>query len=147
MRSRRHEIHMKLVKILNHNLNGVTYDSNIHNNVDSRLVFYDEQTEHPWVGVSIGSETREIEGGLALSRLGVSIRIYTKDESTNRRDSLSKFLEDITIILEKQLNLGLSFVIDTQINSIITDEGALSPLSVAEMNIVVIYDALTGLCK
>jgi len=146
MTSRRHEIHTTLVKLLNHNLNGVTYDSNIYSKVSPVVEFYDEVDQFPYVSVSIGSELRHPEGGITWSDLGVSIRVYTRSESTHRTDELSQFLEDISILLEKNLNLGLKYVMDITIQNIYTDEGSLAPMAVAEMLVVVKYDAISGLC-
>ena len=109
------------------------------------LKFWDEINEFPAVNVSAGPETRQYQGGGYKDRfMTVTIRCYVREE--NSQLALEALLEDIETVIE--LNSRLAYKDSqgatqyTQQMSVInldTDEGALDPLGVGELQIEVRY--------
>lgn len=121
------------------------YLSNVYNNVEPKLLFWDEIPEFPAIHLNAGSESREYQGGGLKDRyLAITIRIYVEEE--NATIALSNMIEDVETVLE--LNETLSYT-DKQgrpcrmrqisIIQIDTDEGVLEPLGVGEILIEVQY--------
>jgi hypothetical protein len=113
--------------------------------VSPRLKFWDEVEEFPSVHVNAGPETRLYQGGGYKDRfLTVTVRCYVKQDNANL--ALEALLEDIETVLEE--NSSLSYL-DSRgasqrthqitIVSIDTDEGALEPLGVGEIQLEVRY--------
>jgi len=121
--SRRMAIVQALVvklKLINGNF---PYRTNLYNNVEPKLLFWDEVQDFPAVHCSAGAETRQYQGG------GYKDRFMTLT-----------FFEDIETVLED--NSALSYtdqdgkaqsVQQLTIVSLDTDEGALEPLGVGEI--------------
>lgn len=138
----------KIVKALNDKLNdllnGVDYTSNIYSNSHTKVIFWDEVNQFPYVSVVAGSETVEyLPGNFKWGYLTISIRIFDKDEDV--QDNIEQYIEDIEAILDANNSL----VYDTDngdttelisVLSIDTDQGLMAPIGVAEINIQVQYD-------
>lgn len=145
--SRRSKIVKALVDVMNTNLNGTAYTSNIYNKAENRLRFWDEIQNYPYLSIVAGDEYREYKpGNFKWGFLSVVIRLYTKGEYPEVE--LEQFFEDIETILD--MNNDLEY--DTGVNltsisitSITTDEGVLKPIGVGEINLQVRYD-LQGPC-
>ncbi len=143
--TRRHQIIDALVTKLK-GINGLgAYLTDLSNNVEGRLLFWDEVDDFPAVHLNAGSETREYLGGGVKNRfLSVTVRCYVNSE--NATLALDQLLEDVETVLET--NSRVSYI-DAQgvtqytqqitIISIDTDEGVLEPLGVGEMLIEVRY--------
>jgi len=121
------------------------YLTDVNENVEPRLKFWDEIDEFPAVHLNAGSETREYQaGGFKDRYLTVTVRCYVNEEDAQR--SLNALMEDVETVLEE--NSFLEYV-DAQnqtyatqqitIVSIDTDEGVLEPLGIGEILIEVRY--------
>lgn len=146
--SRRHDIHMTYVKLLNNKLDGVDY-SNAYENVSPVIVFWDEISDYPWIGVSLGDELREYDtGGIKWGYLSMAVRVYTKEEEHG--DELNQFLEDIENIVESAQNIKYNdngdSIFETTVQSITTDQGVLAPTGVGEINFLIKYPLPSGIC-
>lgn len=120
--------------------------TDLQNNVEPRLKFWDEVVEFPAIHLNAGSETRQYQGGGYKDRfLAVILRCYVQDEE-DATEALNLLMEDIETVLEENSRLEYT---DSQNNtfnaqqitiiSINTDEGVLEPLAVGEINIEVRY--------
>ena len=121
------------------------YKSDLGNNVEPRMQFWDEIDQFPAVHMAAGSETREYYGGGNKWRfLNISLRVYVNSEDPV--DELDEILEDIETVLDANPDLTYdedygedSTVALITLVSIDTDEGALAPLGVGEMVLEVRY--------
>jgi hypothetical protein len=121
------------------------YLTNLFNNVQPRLKFWDEIEEFPAVHLNAGSETREYQGGGYKDRfMSVTLRCYVNSEDAV--EDLDKLLEDVEVVLEDNSRLqyidrkGVTqYTHQITIISIDTDEGVLEPYGVGEMTIEVRY--------
>jgi len=143
--SRRMNIIEALVKKLKDIDGSGAYLTDVNENVEPRLKFWDEIDEFPAVHLNAGSETREYQaGGFKDRYLTVTVRCYVNEEDAQR--SLNALMEDVETVLEE--NSFLEYV-DAQnqtyatqqitIVSIDTDEGVLEPLGIGEILIEVRY--------
>lgn len=122
------------------------YNSNVSNNVSSKLTFLDEIIQYPKVCVVTGAETREYQPNAFKWRfLQISIRAYVHNEN-DAQEELSLLFEDIERVIDENDTLMYDGTISPPlsttnmvIQSITTDEGALSPLAIGEMSIEVRY--------
>jgi hypothetical protein len=122
------------------------YNSNVSNNVSSKLTFLDEIEQYPKVCVVAGAETREYQPNAFKWRfLQISIRAYVHNEN-DAQEELSLLFEDIERVIDENDTLMYDGTISPPlsttnmvIQSITTDEGALSPLAIGEMSIEVRY--------
>lgn len=121
-------------------INGNTpYRTNLYNNVENRLLFWDEVQDFPAVHLSAGSETREYQGGGYKDRfLSLTIRVYVQEEDA--MSALEVLFEDIETVLEDNSRLlykdrdnNDQYTHQISILSISSDEGALEPLGVGEI--------------
>lgn len=142
--SARSKIVSALVNLLNNNLNGIDYTSNVHNNVENKLVFWDEINNFPYIGITAGAEAREyLPSNFKWGFLTISIKVMVKTSSAS--DVLEQYLEDIENLLDANNNLlydsdnGKTTEL-ISILSIDTDQGLLEPLGVGEMVIQIQYD-------
>ena len=121
------------------------YKSDLGNNVQPRMQFWDEIDQFPAVHMAAGSETREYYGGGNKWRfLTITVRIYVNSEDPV--DELEEILEDLETVLDNNPDLTYdedygedSTVALITLISIDTDEGALAPLGVGEMVLEVRY--------
>jgi hypothetical protein len=145
--SARSKIANKLVELLK-TINGTTgWESNLHNNVEKRLLFWDEIDDYPAVFVSTGTEVREYQpGGFKWGYLTITIRVYVRDEEPEAR--LEEIFEDIEKIVDDNGTLVYDTnetTEDIKILSITTDEGLLNPIGVGEITLQIMY-ALNSPC-
>ena len=137
--SRRMAIVQALVvklKLINGNF---PYRTNLYNNVEPKLLFWDEVQDFPAVHCSAGAETRQYQGGGYKDRfMTLKLRVYVQQEDAVL--GLEKLFEDIETVIED--NSALSYtdqdgtaqsVHQLTIVSLDTDEGALEPLGVGEI--------------
>tara|TARA_B110000967_G_C18742352_1_gene488410 strand:+ start:421 stop:873 length:453 start_codon:yes stop_codon:yes gene_type:complete len=119
--------------------------TDLYENVEPRLLFWDEVTDFPAVHINAGQETREYQGGGYRDRfLTLTIRCYVSEE--NAQDALSALLEDVETVLETNSALKYTDKLGVEhsthqisLLSIDTDEGVLEPLGVGEMQVEVRY--------
>jgi hypothetical protein len=121
------------------------YLTDVNENVEPRLKFWDEIEEFPAIHLNAGSETREYQAGGYKDRyLSVTVRCYVSQEDA--QEALNALMEDVETVLEQ--NSYLEYVdaqnktYNTQqitIVSIDTDEGVLEPLGIGEILIEVRY--------
>ena len=118
------------------------YLSNLYENVEGKLVFWDEVNDFPTVCVNSSDETREyLPGNFKWGYLTINIRVYVKHEDAKGR------LEDIFCDIETVLdaNNTLTFgddgdtCTDIRIISISDDEGLLNPLGIGEIILEIQY--------
>jgi hypothetical protein len=110
-----------------------------------KLVFWDEINEFPSINVSAGPETRQYQGGGYKDRLmSVTIRCYVNEEDPQL--ALEALLEDVETVIELNSRLAYTdslgatqYTQQMTVNSLDTDEGALAPLGVGELQIEVRY--------
>ena len=120
--------------------------TDLQNNVEPRLKFWDEVMQFPAVHLNAGTETREYQGGGFKNRfLIVTIRCYVQDEM-DATEALNLLMEDIETVIEENARLQYSDPQNNTFNtqqmtiiSITTDEGVLEPLGVGEITIEVRY--------
>ena len=121
------------------------YLTNLFNNVQPRLKFWDEIEEFPAVHLNAGSETRDYQGGGYKDRfMSIMLRCYVNSEDAV--EDLDKLLEDVEVVLKDNSRLAYvdrkgatQYTHQITIISIDTDEGVLEPYGVGEMTIEVRY--------
>ena len=127
-------------------INGIhPFQTDLENKVSSRLRFWDEISEFPYVCVTAGQETRVYQpGGYKERYMNVTIRCYVSEE--NAALSLEGLLEDIETVLEENSRLvykdrlgATQYTQQITIISIDTDEGVLEPLGVGELTCEIRY--------
>lgn len=119
--------------------------TNLDQNVETRLLFWDEVKEFPAINLNAGSETRDYQGGGYKDRyLTITVRCYVEDEDAPQ--ALDKLLEDVETVIENNSRLqfydkrgNVEYTQQISIVNIDTDEGVLSPLGVGEMLLEVRY--------
>jgi len=119
--------------------------TNVYENVEPRLLFWDEVTDFPAIHINAGQETREYQGGGYRDRfLALTIRCYVNEE--NAQDALSALIEDVETVLEANSALSYRDKLNVEhsthqisLLSIDTDEGVLEPLGVGELQVEVRY--------
>jgi hypothetical protein len=136
----------KIVNALVDKLKGIngtgTYKSNLYENIEPRLRFWDEVNDMPFVCVTAGDETREyLPSGFKWGYLNITIRIFV--DSEDPVEELENIFEDI----ENVLDGNNSLVYDTNksttqisIISITSDEGVMAPQGIGEMLVTIQYD-------
>tara|TARA_R110001592_G_scaffold240385_5_gene500441 strand:- start:647 stop:1099 length:453 start_codon:yes stop_codon:yes gene_type:complete len=127
-------------------INGLgSFLTDLANNVEPRLKFWDEVDDFPAIHCNAGTETREYHGGGVKTRfLTVTLRCYVKAEDST--DALDRLIEDVETVIEGNSRLSyvdnqgaLQFTQDITVRSIETDEGVLEPLGVGEILLEVRY--------
>jgi len=122
------------------------YNTNVFDNVDSKLKFLDEIQQFPKVCVVAGDETREyLPDGYKWRFLTLTIRAYVHNE-TDAQEELALLLEDIERLVDENDALVYDDSVDPNqsttsltIESIGTDEGVIAPLGIGEMVVEVRY--------
>jgi len=132
-----------LVTLLKTNLTGAPpYITNVYNNVENKIRFWDEVNDFPWISISAGSEQREyLPGDFKWGFLNITFRLYVKDEDSQSK--LEDLLSDIELLLDNNNNLSYDtnkIITDIRIVNITTDEGVLVPLGIGEILIQVRYE-------
>lgn len=145
--SKRSKIVNTLVALINTNLDGTIYPSNIYGTAENKLKFWDEIGSYPYLSLVAGDEYREYQpGNFKWAFLNCTIRVYTKGEEPEVE--LEQFFEDLETLLD--LNNNIEYDVGEELTSITltsitTDEGVLKPIGVGEINIQVRYP-LVGNC-
>ena len=122
------------------------YNTNVFDNVDSKLKFLDEIQQFPKVCVVAGDETRQyLPDGYKWRFLTLTIRAYVHNE-TDAQEELALLLEDIERLVDENDALVYDDSVDPNqsttsitIESIGTDEGVIAPLGIGEMVVEVRY--------
>lgn len=120
--------------------------SDLSNNVETRLKFWDEVQDFPAIHLNAGPESRTYQAGGYKDRfLSITLRCYVSDEE-DATEALNVLMEDVETVLEENSRLlyydAMNNEYHTQqitIVSIVTDEGVLDPLGVGEIEIEVRY--------
>lgn len=120
--------------------------SDLSNNVETRLKFWDEVQDFPAIHLNAGPESRTYQAGGYKDRfLSITLRCYVSDEE-DATEALNVLMEDVETVLEDNSRLlyydAMNNEYHTQqitIISITTDEGVLDPLGVGELEIEVRY--------
>jgi len=120
--------------------------TDVANNVETRLKFWDEVQDFPAIHLNAGSETRDYQAGGYKDRyLNVTIRCYVSDD-TDATEALNLLMEDVETVIEDNSRLRYFDAMNNEYNaqqitviSIVTDEGVLDPLGVGEIEIEVRY--------
>lgn len=123
-------------------INGVTpYKSNLYGkNVISKLKFWDELNDFPYICVVAGSETREyLPSGFKWGYLTIALKLYVYGE--NSHELLENIISDVENVIDTNETLVYDSGSTTEIliNSIVTDEGLLTPYGVGEVTLTVRY--------
>lgn len=118
------------------------YNTNLYENVEKRFIFPDEDPEVPIITLSAGRENLQYQpGGFQDRYLDVSVRAYISSEDDSIQ-ATEDIIKDIETVVDKYATLALSdgtTTRDIRISSIDTDQGVLSPLGIAEIQLVIEY--------
>ena len=140
----------KIAVALTNKLKGIDgnhpFNSNVFENVKSKMVFLDEIEQYPKVCVVAGDETREYQPGNFKWRfLTLTIRAYVKNED-DAQEELALLFEDIESILDDNDAMVYDDSVDPSLQttsmtltSLSTDEGVVEPLGIGEIVITVRY--------
>lgn len=143
--TRRNSIVLALVQALKQISHQNGFLTDLGRNVQARLVFWDQINQFPALNLTSGQQTIEYQGGGFKDRyLSILIRCYVNQQDSVL--SLQKLLEDVQNIIDKNGRLAYitssgktQYTRDIEINSIDTDQGALSPLGAGEVILRVKY--------
>lgn len=143
--SARSKIQKALKNALIECLNGVSpYSINIYGNVDTRLRFWDEVNDFPFICITVGDESREyLPGNFKWGRIIYVFKIYVNSE--NPEEDLEAVMADVERAIDSNIRLSYdqfdpsARTEDIRILSIVTDEGSLAPFGVGEITIEVLY--------
>ena len=121
------------------------YRTNLFNNVEPKLKFWDEVNDFPFVCISAGGEVREyLPGDFKWGYLNVAIKVYVRDE-----DDPVSALESVFYDIEKVIDANNELEYEPnkateeiRILSIESDEGLLAPLGIGEITIQIRYEVL-----
>lgn len=119
------------------------YKTNLYNNANAKLKFWDEVNDFPCVFTTPGSEQREyLPAAFTWGYLNLAVKVYCKGEDS--QEQLEVLLEDLETCIDTNRVLIYDTVnnyetTEIQIQSIVTDEGLLAPYAVGEINLQVRY--------
>lgn len=140
--SKRLDIVKAINNLVNTNLEGILFTSNIYGTSETKLRFFDEVGNFPYLSITTGDTIIEYQpGSMKWNYLTVMIRCYTNGEDSI--EELEQFFEDIETLLDQNNNLEYQTnenITSISVISITTSEGVMSPLEVGEMGVVVRYD-------
>ena len=122
------------------------FNSNVFENVSSKMFFLDEIEQYPKVCVVAGDESRQyLPDGYKWRFLTLTVRAYVHNEE-DAQEELALLLEDIERIIDENDALVYDDSVDPNesttsltIESIGTDEGVIRPLGIGEMVVEVRY--------
>ena len=122
------------------------FNTNVFDNVQSKMVFLDEIEQYHKVCVVAGDESREYQpAGYKWRFLTLTVRAYVHNEE-DAQEELALLLEDIERIIDENDALVYDDTVDPNesttsltIESIGTDEGVIQPLGIGEMVVEVRY--------
>jgi hypothetical protein len=141
--SARSQIAKALSEKFNTLLNGTSpYSTNLYGvNSTTKLKFWDEIQDFPYLCVVTGTETREYHPAMfKWGFLSIAIKLYVYGEDASER--LETLIQDVETVISKNERLVLADGRSTEeilITSIVTDEGLLTPYGVGEINLSVRY--------
>ena len=140
----------KIAEAISEKIKGIDgnhpFNSNVFENVSTKMLFLDEIEQYPKICVIAGDEEREYQpGGFKWRFLNITIRVYIHNEEDSQEE-LALLLEDI----EKIIDENDALVYDDSVNpnetttsmtieTLTTDEGVVQPLGIGEMSIIVRY--------
>ena len=145
-RTARKKIAEAMVKQLKEIDGNHPFNLNVFENVSAKMVFLDEIQQFPKVCVVAGDETREYQpGGFKWRFLTLTIRAYVHSED-DAQEELALLIEDIEKIIDDNDVLVYDDSVSPSeattsmtIQSITTDEGAITPLGIGEITVEVRY--------
>ena len=122
------------------------YNSNVFDNVGSKMVYLDEIEQYPKVCVVAGDESRQyLPDGFKWRFLILSVRAYVSNEE-DAQEELALLIEDIETIIDESDALVYDDAVSPNlrttsmtIQSITTDEGVITPLGIGEVIVEVRY--------
>lgn len=141
-----------LIHLIKTEVNGTNY-SNLFGNVSDKNLHFDQIQDFPYCTVTPSSSTREyLPSEQTWKYLDVRIRLYVKNEE-DPQGELELLIADIENLIDSNLTLEytvtkpsgdveVGYTTDSTINSVITDEGILSPLGFAEISVQIKYASL-----
>lgn len=143
--SARSKIQKAIAKQLKEQINGIApYIVNLHGNVDTRLRFWDEINDFPYICITVGGESREyLPSNFKWGRVQYNLKIYVNSE--NPEEDLEDVMADVERAIDADIRLSYDEfdpsgrTEDIRILSIVTDEGSLAPFGVGEITIEVLY--------
>lgn len=136
---------------LNQVLNGTgEYLTNIYNNVESRVMHFQDIQNFPTITVTPGPETREdMPSNFTMCRLEVAVRVYVKNQD-DAQGELEQIIGDLEKFFDNNLDIEYNLItsggqetqktISNTILSITTDEGLLAPQGIGEILLSVEYE-------
>ncbi len=124
------------------------YRTELYENANAGLKFWDEINQFPAVYITAGMEYREVHpAGFAWGLLTISIKAYVKDGDP--QEDLEVLIGDLEHVINSNLSLVYNADLDCgqtadmSIISIQTDEGLLTPYGVGEIILQARYQVLT----
>lgn len=143
--SARSKIQKAIAKQLKELINGIDpYKVNLYGNVDTRLRFWDEINDFPYICITVGGESREyLPSNFKWGRITYNLKIYVNSE--NPEEDLEDVMADVERAIDADIRLSYDEfdpsgrTEDIRILSIVTDEGSLAPFGVGEITIEVLY--------
>jgi hypothetical protein len=120
------------------------YSSNLYNNSYAKLKFWDEIQDFPAVYLVPGTEIREYHpADFTWCYLNVAVKVYVRNQDDPQFEletllhDLEKCIHDNRVLVyDQDNNLETTEIL---IQSIMTDEGLLTPYGVGEINLQVRY--------
>ncbi len=140
----------KIAEAISEKIKGIDgnhpFNSNVFENVSTKMLFLDEIEQYPKICVIAGDEEREYQpGGFKWRFLSITIRVYVHNEEDSQEE-LALLLEDIEKIIDENDALVYDDSVDPNetttsmtIETLTTDEGVVQPLGIGEMSIIVRY--------
>lgn len=118
------------------------YKTNLYSkNVSTRLKFWDEVSDFPYICIVAGSEYREyLPSNFKWGILNIALKLYVRGE--NPIEKLEDLIQDVELVISNNEELVYETGKETTeilITSILTDEGLLAPTGVGEVNVSVRY--------
>lgn len=118
------------------------YKTNLYENVSKRFLFPDENPELPMIALTAGPEQIEYQPGGPQDRyLTLTVRAYveSQDDSIKATEEIIQDIEKVVEINSRLLLEDGTMTRDIRVTTIDTDQGALAPLGVAEIQLIVEY--------
>jgi hypothetical protein len=129
------------------------FNTNIYDNVYSKVMHFKDIQNFPTVTVTPGPEQRQdMPSNFTLCNLEVAVRIYVSDQDDSQ-GKLETIIGDLEKFFDNNLNIEYNLsnstgtlttrrTISNTILSITTDEGILAPLGVGEILLSVEYEKI-----
>jgi len=118
-----------------------TYLSNLYTNVASKLIFWNEVPDYPFVCVTANNEIREyLPGDFIWGVINIPIWVYIKTNDSEK--TMENIFTDIETLVQNNQELQYSagkFTEEIRILSLSSDEGLMEPLRIGEILLQVRY--------